>query len=104
MNDEQLKAIKARVDGLRNTDAVQQYQEFADMVALLEHVEAQAERLRKLEAALREIVEFDPGEGDAMAFALMAGFARGRAHRALSDWTPFADVVSGVDNDTAHGG
>jgi hypothetical protein len=117
MNDEQLKAIRERAaeahswvyfDIGTETDANTLVDAFAtvhtDLISALEHVDAQAERIQKLESALCEIAEFDPGEGDAMAFALMAGFARGRAHRALSDWTPFADIVAGVDEDTAHGG
>lgn len=140
MNDEQLKAIRERVDdgyelwfdAFDNCCQIDQ-QVYADVSALLDHVAAQAERLRKLEADYRALaaqvlridsagdVQMDDlevyyGEQADMAkvqlTALIAvttldGIEKRRHREALEssgDRTPFADIVAGVDEDTAHGG
>jgi hypothetical protein len=72
-------------------------------------IDAQAERLRKLEAALREIATHgdsrNPGVQASTWWTSNAySEVKEIAVSALSDWTPFDDIVAGVDEDTAHGG
>lgn len=51
----ELAAIRERVDSLRDTDAAERYQEYADMLKLVDHMDALAARCRAYEAALRVI-------------------------------------------------
>lgn len=124
MNDEQLKVIRERhecfnadwhaLDEMttgsqiayeteqRLSDASEHFP--ADVAALLEHVAAQAERLRKLEAALRLLadeqgyVEWCHMSVETVKAVQAAIGVPEYPRYADADWAPFDDIVAGVDD------